>query len=99
MSVCVSVCLSVWPPCVCASLRRLPPNVIHALKIFPGRFVRQCRSARHIERASSEGPVFVAAMASSTTARTGLFGQGQTCYTTASANTTMITAAQKSAAG
>ena len=48
---CVSLCLSVWPPCVSASLRRLPPNFIHALKIFPGRFVGQCRSAGLIERA------------------------------------------------
>ena len=80
MSVCVSVCLCV---CVCVSVSLCVCLAAHGVRIsapaapklhtrtknFLGKVLKQCRSARLIEKLS-EGPVFVAAMASSTTART-----------------------------
>ena len=66
----VCVCLSV---CLCTNVKamlfdQLPPNLIHTLKICWGRFVRQFQSARLVERALSEEPLFVALMVSCTTA-------------------------------
>ena len=69
MSVCVCVC-------VCLKAMRfdilapIAPKLHTRTKDFPGRFLSQCRSARLIETALSEEPLFIAAMASSTTART-----------------------------
>ena len=95
---CVSVCLSV---CLAAmGFRTSAPAAtklhIHALKISPGRFVSQCRSARLIERALSEGPLLIAAMASCTTAKHDCLAKHK--LATPLRARTQITAAQKSAA-
>ena len=65
--VCLSVCLKAMRFDILAPIA----TKLHTrTKYFRGRFLSQCRSARLIERALSEGPLFVAAMAFSTTART-----------------------------
>ena len=91
MSVCLYVCVSVClfkSDALATSLHRMPPNFIHALKIFRGRFLSQCRSARLIERALSEGPLFVAAMASCTTAEHHCLAKHNLVTPQASATTT-----------
>ena len=90
MSVCLCVCVSVClfkSDALATSLHRMPPIFIHALKIFRGRFLSQCRSARLIERALSEGPLFVAAMASCTTAEHHCLAKHKLVTPLASANT------------
>ena len=67
MSVCVSVCLKAMRFDILAPIAA---RLHTRSKDFRGRFLSQCRSARLIERALSEGPLFVDAIASSTTART-----------------------------
>ena len=67
----VCVCLSV---CLCTNVKamlfdRLPPNLIHTLKIYRGRLLSQIWSATLIRRASLEGPLFVGGMAFCTTGK------------------------------